>query len=178
MSEQWSHFEQTVREDLKELRTEYLAERKLLIEAEHSAIDSFSKAMLTLSAAFLGFSLTLIRLIEGSIEGPGWLYCSWVCFAVAVLTTVGAFFSSHHAYRASRDILDEEYSRDAARLAREIEDDGHSKGSSDSKAALDLSNGEEAKETIDLYNRCSLTFLVVGIISLLVFCFINLPTDV
>lgn len=172
--DEWSQFQQSVREDLKQLRAEYLDERKLLIGAEHSAIDSFSKAMLTLSATSLGFSLTLIRLVGGPVHFEGWLYAAWIFFAISVLTTVAAGFSSHKAHRASRVQLGQEYNVSARRLAKELEQPAET--DAEPEPAMEIAEDTETAETIDFYNRCAFTCLGIGIACLLVFSFTNIPT--
>ncbi|EGR1181158.1 hypothetical protein AABF50_004589 [Vibrio parahaemolyticus] len=64
--------------------------RDELYKRELSNSESFDKAILSLSSAGLAISLTFIKSIV-SIDSAifvYWLYASWVCFGVAIISTV------------------------------------------------------------------------------------------
>lgn len=101
--------DRVLREELRLRRQEYLRERELMVEGEHSAIRSFDKAMLTLSAAALGFSISLVRFLGNG--SPDWtlLQRAWLLFALAVACTVGSLYASHHAFRAEKGRVDRDF---------------------------------------------------------------------
>lgn len=92
--------------DEAQQRREYLEERKLLIDWEHSATTGFDKAMLTLSSGALVLSLTYLKELGGP-SAWGWaLRACWVLFGFSVLSTSWSFLSSQCALRRERDIRD------------------------------------------------------------------------
>lgn len=89
----------------------YLEERKLLIHAEYEESRLFDKAILTLTAAAFGLSLTFIRQIVPTIKaGTVWiLICAWAGFCISLLSTLISFLTSQYACSKQREILEAEY---------------------------------------------------------------------
>jgi len=88
----------------------YLDERKSLNEAERESARSFDKAIITLSAGALGFSITFIRQIASDPRSDTlwFLAVAWVALGLALLAILFSFLLSQSAIRRQRDILDEE----------------------------------------------------------------------
>lgn len=94
-------------------RTEYLDERRLLIEGELDASSRLDKSLLTLSAGALGLSLTFWQYIAPD-PAPDTIWrlgVSWAWFALAILLMIVSFWTSQLAFRRQRDILDTSYDR-------------------------------------------------------------------
>lgn len=88
---------------------DYVKERELLSRYEQSAIDSYEKAILTLSSAFLVFSVTFLGIVRnktsdeplpplGSID---LLICSWIFFAISVFLTLLCFVANAISLRTA-----------------------------------------------------------------------------
>jgi hypothetical protein len=90
-------------------RSEYLAERKLLIDAEAAAAASFDKAMLTLSAGALGLSVTFTKDLVKAPEAPWLLILAWVAYVASLMSTLVSFLLSQAAMRSRRDEWDASY---------------------------------------------------------------------
>jgi len=81
------------REQRESLYAEY---RKELLAAQRSNSESLDKAVLSLSTAFLGFSLAFIRYII-PVEASTCLFLlkfSWALFCVAITSTLVSFLTS------------------------------------------------------------------------------------
>lgn len=102
-------------------RTEYLEERKLLVEAEREAAQSFDKFMVTLSAGAFGLSIAFVRELVPSPRFLWLLHSAWGAFGLSLCFIVASFLISQSALRRQRDILDESYRDDeAARSERNL----------------------------------------------------------
>lgn len=95
-------------------RTEYLEERKLLVEAEREAAQSFDKFMVTLSAGAFGLSITFVRELIPSPRFLWLLQTAWGAFGLSLCAIVASFLLSQAALRRQRDILDRLYRDDEA----------------------------------------------------------------
>lgn len=84
--------------------------RELLLDRQSSNSESYDKAILTLSSAFLGLSLTFIKEIlpAGPVIAACLLYLSWVAFAAAIVITLASFRVSDAAL-TQRLGLNEDY---------------------------------------------------------------------
>jgi len=77
---------------------DYLRERDLLSAVERENQSQIEKAILTLSSAFLAFSLSLLGFLRGSdtglpldgVQAPGVLAASWILFGASVLAILGS----------------------------------------------------------------------------------------
>ena len=98
MDEHIKYREQLFRRDLDSLRAEYLAERHQVSKDRYAAAQDFDKALLTLSASSLGFSVAILNWIESPIKDEFLIQISWVMFMCAVMATVLALFLSYHAF--------------------------------------------------------------------------------
>lgn len=94
-----------LKSDLKVIREEYWRERELFVKAEHTASQSFDRAMLTLSSGAFGFSVSFIVLIGGDYVARAALATAWLAFAVSLLLTVASSFVSSRAFRRARVFL-------------------------------------------------------------------------
>ena len=83
-------------EERKQLYKNY---RDHLLTAQLSNSESLDKAILTLSTAFLGLSLSFIKdIVNISVATHvGLLQTSWVCFVVAIISTILSLISSQIA---------------------------------------------------------------------------------
>lgn len=93
-------------------RQEYLEERKFLIELENQQAKSFDKAMITLSASALAFSIAFVRDFTLKPKVECLLFVAWTGFIVALLTILLSFLFSQSALRKERNIRDIEYEED------------------------------------------------------------------
>lgn len=109
-------------EDDSARRQELLATaRKELIERQFSNSESYDKAILTLSSAFLALSLTFIKdvLGAGPVRDVWTLYASWMVFAAAIICTVASFRVSDAALNVQVDLIERYYQgRDEAAAGR------------------------------------------------------------
>jgi hypothetical protein len=99
-------------EDDSELRRELLAAaRKELTERQFSNSESYDKAILTLSSAFLALSLTFIKDVLGSapVRGTWTLYASWIAFAAAIISTVVSLRVSDAALNSQLELIEQYY---------------------------------------------------------------------
>jgi hypothetical protein len=134
-------------------RTEYLEERKLLIQAEREASQSFDKAMITLSAGALALSITFIRQLAPTPRDHVFLYVAWIGFILALITILTSFLASQSALRKQRDVIGERYQ------------DKFTDGPSD---------GFFARLT-NCLNWSSIVLFALGVASLTLFAVKNLP---
>ena len=98
-----------LREDLRHLRDDYLKERQVLLQLKNASIHSFDKAMLTLSASALAFSISMLGILEKPLMRTEFLHGSWLLFAAAVLSTVVSLFLSHQAFHRELKRVDLNY---------------------------------------------------------------------
>lgn len=134
-------------------REAYLEERKMLIEAEGEAAQSFDKALTTLSAGAFGLSLAFIRFIAPAPQAVGWLYVAWSGLVLSLLSVLLSFLMSQYAFRRQRDILDADY------IAEEQADEQESNGWAIATGRLNL---------------LSIVSFVVGVVALAYFAIRNL----
>lgn len=90
----------------------YMAERKLLIDTEHSSARQHDKAILTLSAGGLALSISFVQYIAPS-PLPGsypLLGLSWLFFGFSITAILWSFLTSQSGCRRQRNLLDIEYS--------------------------------------------------------------------
>ncbi len=122
MSSQGNSKDLSARKDLRanvvRVREEYLKERDAATQGEYSAMRDFDKAMLTLSAGALGFSISLLPLMGAGVQSYRLLFLAWLFFGVAVLSTVLSLFVSHLAFRKQRLFVVQDY-RDNLRRIKE-----------------------------------------------------------
>ena len=78
----------------------YLRERQSLIEAERISIQSFDKAILTLSSGALALSLTFIKIIPQPFKASVWILAfSWFSLTASIISTMISFLCSQRAHR-------------------------------------------------------------------------------
>jgi len=84
----------------EEKREIYLQERKTLIELQKTSFQQFDKAILALSSGGLGFSLLIFNNVidPKQIECKALLILSWICFGIAMLSTLMSFYFSIRAF--------------------------------------------------------------------------------
>lgn len=88
----------------------YLAERKILIDAERDTAHQFDKAILTLAAGALALSITFINQIAPQPK-PNSIYfliTAWSFFGLSILSTLISFLTSQIACRQMREVLDQQ----------------------------------------------------------------------
>lgn len=92
-------------DDDKERRALYAETRRDLLVRNLSNSEKFDAAILTLSMAALGVSLTLIRggMSLGKAHHGSCLVVSWWCFGLAIISTMLSFFSSQSAIKQQLD---------------------------------------------------------------------------
>lgn len=102
----------TDRTDDNQVRHElYAKTRDDLLKRQLSNSENADRAVLTVSAAALGFSLAFIKDIVplGSAMYPALLYLSWLCFVLAIVITLASFFTSQHAISAQLALAERYY---------------------------------------------------------------------
>jgi len=140
-------------------RKEYLEERRLLIEAESQSVQSFDKAMLTLSAGALALSITFIRELAPEPKNLCCLYLTWASFCLSLLSTLASFLTSQSSMRRQRDILD------ASQEERDSKDDGVNIGGSQRNVWIPITKW---------LNCFAIMFFVVGVFCLAAFAAANI----
>ncbi len=91
-------------------RSEYLENRKSLIDMEFNLANNFDKYMLTLSAGSLGITITFCREIAKiPISCPWLLILSWAGFILAILCILVGLHKSQDCLRIRREISDLKY---------------------------------------------------------------------
>jgi hypothetical protein len=136
---------------------DYVKERDSLIKFEQSTYDGYEKTILTLSAAFLAFSVSFLGLLQkggksqlSPLVAPKVLFWSWIFFAFAVFIMLCNFLVNAIGLRAAvRDVWNA-YDTQPTRAAKKWTLLGFS-----------------------LYFLSGLSFLM-GVISLIRFCAANL----
>jgi hypothetical protein len=86
-------------------RHEYEKTREHLWAALHSSYEQFDKAVLTLSSALLGLSVSFIRPLgeNASSQCVCLLVLSWLFLLLAVCSTISSLVASQRAIRTSLD---------------------------------------------------------------------------
>lgn len=155
------------REDLRQIREEYLRERRLYIDAEHKAIGSFARALLTLSAGALGLSLTFVRFAVGVPKHTGWLLATWIFFALSLVIITTALYTSHSAFQEGRSIVRKNYEATKADYLANYgkKPRGH--------VYTEVDKTNQAAEDTDTYNRLAFGFFICGSITLIIFVAVN-----
>jgi|SRR6185295_8467152 len=100
---------QRLLDDLKELRREYLSERDFDYRSEQQSILEYDKAMLTLSASALGFSMALISFLGKGAVGKYLIVAVWTFFLSAILSTIISLYLSHRAFRRDQLRVNRDY---------------------------------------------------------------------
>lgn len=90
-------------------REAYLEERKMLVEAEGEASQSFDRTLVTLSAGAFGLSLAFIVQIAPNPEALWSLYLAWGGLILSLLSVLLSFLMSQYGFRRARDVLDTLY---------------------------------------------------------------------
>lgn len=89
---------------------DYVKERELLSRFEQAAFDSYEKTILTLSSAFLVFSISFLGIIRKKadsgvglppLESMNLLICSWISFAASVLLMLLCFVTNAKSLRTA-----------------------------------------------------------------------------
>ena len=130
----------------------YLAERKILIDAERDTAQQFDKAILTLAAGALALSITFINQIapQPKPNSVCFLILAWSLFSFSILSTLISFLTSQVACRQARDILDQQIT------------------------GQDPNHRSTAKTRTNRLNYFSIGTFIFGVIFLVVFSSINL----
>lgn len=88
-----------------DLNLEY---RKLLQDLEIRSLESYDKAVMTLSGGGLAISFAFIKDIigNGSIECKALLMISWISWSTSILVVILSFLCSHYALRNAITSID------------------------------------------------------------------------
>ena len=87
---------------------DYVKEREHLSKCEQANYDSYEKTILTLSGAFLAFSVSFLGLVMKTtappaapvvLTSPAILICSWVSFALSIVIMLLCFLINALAFR-------------------------------------------------------------------------------
>jgi hypothetical protein len=87
---------------------QYLTERKSLIDGENVSTDTLDKNILTLSGGALGLSLVFLEKIVRAPKEWTLIFLSlaWLALVLSLVTMLGSFLTSQHAFRRQRKILE------------------------------------------------------------------------
>jgi len=134
-------------------REEFLAEWKQLCEGESAASQDFDKTILTLATGALGLSFAFLGQILKAPPVGKWVLCgAWGCFIVSMCSILVSMRTSQSAFRQSREILEAIYFREV--------------GARERKSSSSLAT--------ERLNMLSLVTLILGLVALAVFVFLNL----
>src|SRR6266571_216413 len=95
---------------------DYIKEREILSNGEQTTYQSYEKAILTLSASFLAFSVAFVGLFKiktpsgseaVSVMSPALLALAWILFAMAVFLMLLNFVVNALAFRREIFILEQ-----------------------------------------------------------------------
>jgi hypothetical protein len=134
---------------------DYVRDRKMLSDYEQKCYESYEKTIITLSSAFLAFSVSFLALLRGRGPAPNLVFsesliASWVVFGASILFMLLSFWVSALANR-----------KEVAKLERRLE------------KSIPKKLNCWTVTTYVLYIFSGATF-VVGIVLLLIFCVINI----
>ncbi|HLP96844.1 MAG TPA: hypothetical protein VK149_00215 [Sideroxyarcus sp.] len=98
-------------DDNKARQDLYAKTRDDLLKRQLSNSENADRAVLTVSAAALGFSLAFIKDVVplSSAMYSILLYLSWLCFVLAIVITVASFFTSQHAIHSQLELAERYY---------------------------------------------------------------------
>lgn len=134
-------------------REEYLVRLRQLEEGKQDLAKSFDQSIVALAGGALGLSMTFVERFAPAPQSTWFLGASWVSFVLALLAVLVSYEVGQAAYREEQDILQQAM-------------DGNHK-------ALDA----EPRYTrwTARTNRLAIGFLVLGLLALARFVYINLP---
>lgn len=123
--------------------------RQWLVQADHAASRDFDRAIMTLSAAALGFSVAFLGDDATRPQHTGWLAAAWINFALSLVLITVSFLTSQRALRWEIQQLDAGPSADNA-------------------------PGGRWGAATSVLNLSSATALFVGVVALVVFALYNI----
>jgi hypothetical protein len=128
-----------------ERRKELTEHRRHLVESLHTASQDFDKAIMTLAAGALGISIAFVNQVAPHPRYTAWLGGAWVLFAASLVCILMSFIASQTAIRWEISHVYDDPRPERPHL----------------------------KRTTRL-NTISATLFVLGVVSLVVFAFMNL----
>ena len=87
----------------------YLSERTRLSAAKQDQSKSYDQTVLTYSAGAIALSITFLEKVVKTANGIGWLYTSWILFALAMITTLYSHLASQKAFEREIETFDARY---------------------------------------------------------------------
>lgn len=90
-------------------RSEYMEIRKTYVEGEQQAYQNFDNAIITLSSAILGLTVTFTQSFIPNPINKEFLFASWISLIVALLVTLVSHITSQAAFRLQIENLDRLY---------------------------------------------------------------------
>lgn len=148
-------------EKIARLRVLYADYRKQLIESSFEAAKSFDQWTLTLGGGGFGLSLAIVNDLvgDGPAKAVSLLIIAWIALALSIILGLVGLRMSHHAHDATLAILDAAARKDPERL-------------------LEIAMEKRARlisvRAIGGLNNWVTGVLLVGIVCLAVFAFVNL----
>ena len=99
--------------DARERQRLYERTRDELAATARSTSESYDRALLTLSSAFLGGSLAFVgQIVDLSTASAKWLlYLAWLLFALTMILTLASFIYGLHTLQPLRDAAERYYIR-------------------------------------------------------------------
>lgn len=125
--------------------------RNYILEAEQKSIESYDKAILTLTAGGLGVTLTFINsaMSTGHVQQLTLLFYGWGCWVFAIIVILLSFYCSHLALR---------------KTIKQIDD----------KSIHNSTPGGYYSTVINYCNVFSGLFFIAGLVLVLTFTYINI----
>jgi len=144
--------------------------REQYFKIKENQQTQLDKALLTLTAAALGFSIVFVKDIAkaGSMTNEAFLIASWILFGLAIEFTVVSFSVSTYACRKYTDYIDK------ISLRSNSNKDANKRTDNAKSENGDLKKPKNFSSLICFLNYASLLSFTGGIISLLVFSILNL----
>jgi hypothetical protein len=87
--------------DSEEYKAQLLEYRRLLIQAEQKAQETYDKTVLALSGGAFGISFAFVENFVSSPQRAGWLLGAWVVWGLSITAVLFSFYFSTKALRKS-----------------------------------------------------------------------------
>jgi hypothetical protein len=87
----------------------YLSERTRLSAGKQEQSKAYDQTILTYSAGAVALSITFLEKVVKNPNAKGWLYVSWIWFALAMMVTVYGYLMSQKAFEGEIAQLDMRY---------------------------------------------------------------------
>jgi len=87
----------------------YLTERTRLSSTKYEQSKAFDQTILTYSVGAIGLSITFLEKVVKTTSATGWLYASWILFAMAMLCTLYSLLTAQRAFEVEIAAFDAKF---------------------------------------------------------------------